>query len=142
MNDKRGIWSSVALSAALLGACGGEASKFDPSTIETVRGVVVAVDSFVRLERNTRSGVAAVIEDDDGKRTNAVLGPAMWLDEHGLVLERGDELTVTGSAVKDEKSGLPTIVATEVRKDNTRLQLRDGNGRPAWATFKLEPAKR
>lgn len=138
MNGKSSIGSCVALTAALFGACGGgDTSKFDPSTIETVTGTVVTVDPFVRLERNTRSGVAAVLQDVDGKRINTVLGPSMWLDQRGLVLERGDELTVTGSAVTDDKSELPMIVATEVRRDDVRLTLRDDNGRPAWATFKL-----
>jgi hypothetical protein len=136
MNGKQGI-GAFALCAALLSCSGTDTPKFDASNIKSITGVVVAVDPFVRLERNTRNGVAAVISDEDDVRTNAVLGPAIWLDKHGIVLERGDVITVTGSAVTDDKSQLPMLIATDVRKDDLRLVLRDDEGRPAWRSIKF-----
>lgn len=138
MTRKQGIGWCVALSAALLSCGSTDTPKFDPDNIETITGVVVAVDPFVRLERNTRNGVATVIEDEDGVRTNAVLGPAIWLDKHGIQIDRGDVITVTGSAVKDEKSQLPMLIATEVSDDNLKLALRDEKGRPSWRSIKLD----
>ena len=114
MNAKLEIKWCVA-SLALVAACGGsDASKFDASSMETVTGVVVAVESFVRLERNTRNGVSAVIEDEDETRWNAVLGPAIRLDKHGVTVSRGDVITVTGSSVKDDDSTTPMLIATTV----------------------------
>lgn len=137
MNAKLEIKWCVA-SLALVAACGGsDASKFDASSMETVTGVVVAVESFVRLERNTRNGVSAVIEDEDETRWNAVLGPAIWLDKHGVTVSRGDVITVTGSSVKDDDSTTPMLIATTVESGDVRLPLRDNDGRPAWRTIKL-----
>lgn len=137
MTRKQGIGWCVALSAALLSCGGTDTPKFDPDNMQTITGVVVAVDPFVRLERNTRNGVATVIEDEDGVRTNAVLGPAIWLDKNGIQIDRGDVITVTGSAVKDEKSELPMLIATSVSDDDLRLALRDEKGRPSWRSIKL-----
>lgn len=138
MTRKQGIGWCVALSAALLSCGGTDTPKFDPDNIQTITGVVVAVDPFVRLERNTRNGVSTVLEDEDGVRTNAVLGPAIWLDKHGIQIDRGDVITVTGSAVKDDKSQLPMLIATEVSDDNLKLALRDEKGRPSWRSIKLD----
>ncbi|HWB75065.1 MAG TPA: hypothetical protein VG755_08910 [Nannocystaceae bacterium] len=138
MTRKQGIGWCVALSAALLSCGGTDTPKFDPDNMQTITGVVVAVDPFVRLERNTRNGVATVIEDEDGVRTNAVLGPAIWLDKNGIQIDRGDVITVTGSAVKDEKSELPMLIATSVSDDDLRLALRDEKGRPSWRSIKLD----
>jgi hypothetical protein len=137
MNGKQGI-GALALCAALLSCGGTDTPTFDANNIKSVTGVVVAVDPFLRLERNTRNGIGAVVSDEDDVRTNVVLGPAIWLDKHGMVLERGDVISVTGSAVDDDKSQLPMLIATRIRKDDLRLVLRDDQGRPAWRTIKLD----
>jgi hypothetical protein len=78
-----------------------------------------------------------VIEDEDETRWNAVLGPAIWLDKHGVTVSRGDVITVTGSSVKDDDSTTPMLIATTVESGDVRLPLRDDDGRPAWRTIKL-----
>ena len=122
----------AALLCAPLFACGGPGGlpTFNEATIETVSGWVTEVDPFVRLERNTRNGVKVKLETDDGETFDVFLGPATYLDHHGIILERGDEITVTGSKVRYEDHD--AIIATVVDEDGDRVKLRDADGHQAW----------
>jgi hypothetical protein len=134
MNAKRTI-----LFAALLGAssfaCGGPGGlpSFNEATIETVSGYVSSVDPFQNLERNTRNGVKATLETDDGETVDVYLGPVTFLEHHGFIIERGDMLSVTGSKVRHD--GEDVIIATVIAEDGQRLKIRDADGRQAWRGF-------
>jgi hypothetical protein len=83
---------------------------------ETVTGRVIVADSEMVLE--TAEG-----ELDVG------LGQAWYRDEAGLILEVGDEVTVTGFYEDGEfKAG--TI--ENLTRDQT-VVLRDESGRPMWS---------
>jgi hypothetical protein len=128
----------VALFGAPMLACGGpgDLPRFNEATIESVSGWVTAVDPFERLERNTRNGVKATLETEDGEVVDVYLGPATFLDHHGFIIERGDQLHVTGSKIRHE--GRDAIIATVVSEDGDRLKLRDADGRPAWRGLKRD----
>jgi hypothetical protein len=131
MNALRNTLPAALLCAPLF-ACGGPGGlpKFNEATIETVSGWVTEVDPFVRLERNTRNGVRVKLETDDGETFDVFLGPATYLDHHGIRLERGDEISVTGSKVRYEDHD--AIIATVVDEDGDRVKLRDADGHQAW----------
>ncbi|HET6584050.1 MAG TPA: hypothetical protein VFG69_11390 [Nannocystaceae bacterium] len=134
MNAKHMLLTAALLAAPAL-ACGGpgDLPKFNEATIETVSGWVADVDPFVRLERNTRNGVKATLTTDDDERIDVYLGPATFLDHHGFVVEKGDELAVTGSKVRYE--GEDVIIATVMSENGQRLKIRDADGRQAWRGF-------
>ena len=131
MNALRNTLFAALLSAPLF-ACGGPGGlpQFNEATIETVSGWVVEVDPFTRLERNTRNGVRARLETEDGDKYDVYLGPATDLDHHGFVIERGDFLDVTGSKVRYEDRD--AIIATVVAEEGERLKLRDADGKQVW----------
>jgi hypothetical protein len=131
MNALRNTIPAVLLCAPLF-ACGGpgDLPKFNEATIETVSGWVTEVDPFVRLERNTRNGVRVTLETYDDETYDVFLGPATYLDHHNITLERGDEITVTGSKVRYEDHD--AIIATVVDEDGDRVKLRDADGHQAW----------
>lgn len=137
MNALRNTFFAALLSAPLF-ACGGPGGlpEFNEATIETVSGWVVDVDPFTRLERNTRNGVRARIETEDGDKYDVYLGPATYLDHHGVVIERGDWLDVTGSKVRYEDQD--AIIATVVSEDGDRLKLRDADGHQVWRGLRRE----
>lgn len=66
-----------------------------------------------------------------GKRETLIrLGPAGFLQQKGFSVEEGDVLSVTGYRMTSTEGKL--LVATEVRKGDMTLHLRDSPGRPAW----------
>lgn len=101
---------------------------YDPATVETVRGEVIAVDPQatrpgggpgVHLRLETAGGPLAVR-----------LGPAWYLDEQKIALKVHDEVQITGSRVM--AAGAPTLIAAEVRKGDRVVKLRDESGLPLW----------
>jgi len=59
------------------------------------------------------------------------LGPEWFLEKQDAALEKGDKLEVTGSRVSFE--GKPAIIASEVKKGEQTLKLRDDKGVPIWS---------
>jgi hypothetical protein len=58
------------------------------------------------------------------------LAPVGLLKQGRLVLREGDTISVTGFEVAGMDGDL--IVASEIRKGDTRVVLRDPRGRPVW----------
>ena len=58
------------------------------------------------------------------------LCPGSYLDDMGVTFKKGDEISLTGSMVKQDASDL--ILAREVVKGTDALVLRDDKGAPAW----------
>lgn len=58
------------------------------------------------------------------------LCPASYLDDMGVTFKKGDEVSLTGSKIKQDGSDL--IVAREVVKGTDALMLRDEKGVPVW----------
>lgn len=58
------------------------------------------------------------------------LCPKTYLDEMGVAFNKGDEIVVTGSKVKQENADL--VLAREAQKGQDTLILRDDKGQPVW----------
>jgi hypothetical protein len=102
---------------------------YDPKTVETVAGEVVAV------ERGTvpgaAGGVHVTLRTDAGGTLSVRLGPSTYVDRQTTKLGAGDRIEVKGSRVTIE--GEPVLIAAEVRKGQQRLLLRDEAGIPYWS---------
>ncbi len=58
------------------------------------------------------------------------LCPASFLQDMGIAFSKGDEISLTGSKVKQD--GTDLILAREVVKGNDTLLFRDEKGNPVW----------
>jgi len=58
------------------------------------------------------------------------LCPKSFLDDMGATFAKGDEVTVTGSKIKQDGSDL--VLARQVVKGPDTLMLRDEKGKPVW----------
>ncbi|MGK7914887.1 MAG: hypothetical protein AB4038_04985 [Prochloraceae cyanobacterium] len=58
------------------------------------------------------------------------LGPEWYLEEQNFSFEPGDRIEVKGSRITF--SGIPSLIAAEVKKADRVLRLRDPNGIPMW----------
>ena len=61
---------------------------------------------------------------------NVYLCPKSFLDEMGMAFNKGDEIVVIGSKVKQEDADL--VLARQAQKGQDTLVLRDDKGNPAW----------
>jgi hypothetical protein len=58
------------------------------------------------------------------------LCPKSFLDDMGVSFNKGDDIALTGSKVK--QNGTDLILAREVVKGDVTLALRDDKGNPVW----------
>lgn len=103
--------------------------RYDPGTVEKLSGEVTSLDGFAGPRG--RGGIHVVMKVD--KEVIAVhLGPAWYLDQQGLTVARGDQITVRGSRI--DVGGKPEIIAAEITKTGHTIVLRDRDGIPVWAS--------
>lgn len=125
------VGSSGALAPAAMAQRGAPAAErmYNPATVTTVEGTVMAIDL---TETSRRGGAGTHLTLKTPRETVSVhLGPASFINAQGLKLKVGDVIRVTGSRIT--YAGKPAIVASTVTKGNQTLRLRDQTGRPVWA---------
>jgi hypothetical protein len=102
---------------------------FDPSTLKTIKGDVLAV---IKTPHPTgRSpGIHVKVVTVDGP-FDVHVGPQWYLEEIGLTLKTNQLIEVVGSLVVID--GQKAIIATEITKDKKKYSLRDTQGIPYWS---------
>lgn len=105
---------------------------YDPKTVETLSGEVVSVD-MITPAKGMSYGVHLTLKTD--KETVSIhLGPGWFIQNQDIKIEPKDKVDVTGSRITFE--GKPAVIASEVKKGNETLKLRDENGYPVWSGWK------
>jgi hypothetical protein len=107
---------------------------FDTKTIQTVRGVVVSVDSVTPMP-GMRPGIELQLKTDKWL-IPIHLGPLWYLENQDIDIKPNDTVEVTGSKIFCE--GQQVIAATEVRHGNKTIKLRDSQGKPLWVASTQE----
>jgi hypothetical protein len=62
------------------------------------------------------------------------LGPSWFIENQDMVIHPKDKVEIKGSRVIFD--GKPAIIASEVKKNDHVLKLRDENGVPVWAGWR------
>ncbi|HEY7167636.1 MAG TPA: DNA-binding protein [Candidatus Binatia bacterium] len=105
---------------------------YDPNTVETISGEIVTVSPVVP-NKGMASGVFMTVKTD--KETISVhLGPSWYIQNQDVKLEAKDRVEVKGARITFFNQ--PAIIASEVRKGNEVLKLRDDDGFPIWAGWR------
>ncbi len=105
---------------------------YDPKTVETISGTIESIDKITPM-KGMYYGIHLLLKTD--KETIPVhLGPGWYIERLDTKIGKGDKIQVKGSKVT--MMGKPAIIASEVRKGDSVLKLRDENGIPAWAGWK------
>ena len=105
---------------------------YDPRTVETITGEVVSIDQFTPV-RGMCYGVHLMLKTY--KETVSVhLGPGWYIENQDIKIEPKDKVEVKGSRITF--AGKPAIIATEVKKGEQILTLRDKIGFPAWSGWR------
>lgn len=114
------------------GAQGAYGRLYNPATVESVNGQVVAVERVTPM-KGMGAGIHLKLRTD--KETIPVhLGPAWYIERLDAQIEKGDKVEVKGSRVT--VAGQPAIIAAEVKKGDALLKLRDDGGIPAWSGWR------
>jgi hypothetical protein len=118
---------------------------YNPTTLETLKGVVVSVDSFSAMAATPaltpsgrqmpgmHPGIRLMLKTE--KDTISVhLGPAWFIEnQEGRILAR-DSVEVIGSRITFIDK--PAIIAAHITKGRAELRLRDEKGVPVWSAWR------
>ena len=102
---------------------------YDRASLEEIDGEVLSVNK-ISSRRGQRNGVHLLIKSAD-ETVEVHLGPEWYLEEQNFSVEPGDRVEIKGSRITF--SGMPAIVAAEVKQADRVLTLRDTNGIPMWS---------
>jgi hypothetical protein len=107
-------------------AQGPGSPKYDAQTETQMKGTV----DDVRLPSSTKEIVYLRMKTDPATTVEVYLCPKSFLDDMGVSFAKGDEISLSGSKVKQGDADL--ILAREIVKKTDTLVLRDGKGKPVW----------
>ena len=105
---------------------------YNPETLKTINGEVVSIDEITPL-KGMSYGVHITV--NTGQDIVPVhLGPGWFIENQDIKIEPKDLVEIKGSRITFE--GKPAIIATEIRKGEVILKLRDENGSPVWSGWR------
>lgn len=88
---------------------------------------VVRIDTIPQSEGAHLSAVLST----GGDSVTAMIAPVDFLTEKQMTLSAGDVIDISGT--REAKEGKQSLVASEIRKGDAKLELRDKtSGEPAW----------
>ena len=130
----------VAVGAVLAVVLGGVASaqggpgrpeharKYDPQTVETITGEITAVNTVPSPKHGTKR--VQLMVKTATEEVSVHVGPQWYVAKQGMQLAAKDRLEVRGSRVT--VGGTPVLIASELKRGNLVLKLRDDSGLPYW----------
>jgi hypothetical protein len=108
------------------------ARLYNPQTVETISGEVVAVDRITPM-KGMYYGVRLKVKTD--KETISVhLGPGWYIENQDVRILPKDKIEVKGSRITFEDK--PAVIAATVTKGDEVMELRDARGFPAWSGWR------
>jgi hypothetical protein len=105
----------------------GAPPKYDLQAETKAKGVVDEIKTF---DLGTRKDFIQLIVKNGNDKVVIYLCPKPYEDEMGLTFAKGDEISFTGSKVKQESADV--ILVRELVKGTDTLMFRDGKGNPVW----------
>jgi len=108
--------------------------KYDLTTEQKLKGVIEDVQVDARPGEGThlllKHGADAILVH---------VAPELFLKDLEIWFNKGDEVQIVGSKIKNE-AGAPEILAKELSRGNNTLTFRDNKGVPVWSFW--EPPKK
>jgi hypothetical protein len=116
-----------AASAQKKPSSGPSAPKYDLQTETKIKGTV---DDVKLPPKGSEKEIAHLLVKDGANSIDVYLCPKTFLDDMGMSFAKGDEITMTGSKVKQGDADL--FLVREIAKGNDTFVLRDPKGGPVW----------
>ena len=121
------LLSITALSAQKSPANTASAPKYDRQTETKVKATV---EELKLPPKGSEKEVAHLLVKNGTDTMDVYLCPKSFLDDMGMAFSKGDEISLTGSKVKQGEADL--ILAREVVKGADTFVLRDEKVNPVW----------
>jgi hypothetical protein len=103
------------------------APKYDPSTEANFKGTV---EDLKFPPKGSEKEIAYMTIKSDTGEIEIYLCPKSFIDDMGVSFAKGDQISFTGSKIKQGDSDM--VLAREVVKGADTLVLRDQKGNPVW----------
>ena len=101
--------------------------KYDLQTEVKVKGTI----EEVKLPpKGSEKEIVHLLVKNGTESVDVYLCPKSFFDDMGMDFSKGDEITLTGSKVKQGEAEF--VLAREVVKGNNTFVLRDAKGAPVW----------
>jgi len=101
--------------------------KYDVQSETKIKGTI---EELKFPEKGKEKEIAYLILKGPEKSVNVSLCPKSFLDDMGITLAKGDEISLTASRITAE--GAEILLARDVSKGGDTLTLRDAKGEPVW----------
>jgi hypothetical protein len=105
---------------------------FDAKTIESLTGTVMEIDSITPM-RGMSNGFHLMLKTEK-ELISVHLGPAWYIENQDMDIRKNDKIEIKGSRITFD--GKPAIIASEIRKGDDTLSLRDESGYPTWSGWR------
>ncbi len=111
---------------------GNYGRMYNTNTVETISGKVIGVDTFMPMGGMSHG---MHLQLQTGNQTVDVhLGPSWYLEKQKIEIKPNETIEVKGSRITF--AGKPAIIASQVKKGNEILNLRDEKGFPVWSGWR------
>jgi len=134
-NRSRGIAPFVVFLTLFLVICvhAQKAAKPTPPKydLQTETKIKATIEEVKLPPKGSEKEIAHLLLKSGADTLDVYLCPKSFMDDMGMDFSKGDEISLTGSKVKDGDAEL--VLAREVVKGNNSFVLRDGKGEPVWS---------
>lgn len=103
------------------------APKYDRATEAKFKGVIADLKI---PEKGAEKQIAHLTVKSGDDTWDLYLCPKYFMDDMGISFAKGDEISFTGSKVKDGNADM--ILTRELVKGTDTLEFRDEKGNPVW----------
>lgn len=105
---------------------------YNPKTVEIIKGKAASIHVITPI-RGMYQGVCVMVKN--GKEIIPIhLGPEWYVENQDLAVEPSDTIEITGSRINLD--GESAIIASEIKKGDKRMVLRDDKGFPRWSAWR------
>jgi hypothetical protein len=101
--------------------------KYDSHTETKMKGTV---EDVTLPASGHEKEIVHLVMKNATETVDIYLCPKSFLDDMGVAFNKGDEITVTGSKVKEGET--EEVLAKQTERGNDTLVLRDDKGTPVW----------
>ena len=118
---------TIGLPAGAQKKSGTSGPKYDLQAETKIKGTV---DEVKLPPKGSEKEIAHLQVKDGANSVDAYLCPKTFWDDMGMSFAKGDEITMTGSKVKEGDTDI--FLVREIVKGNDSFVLRDAKGAPVW----------
>jgi hypothetical protein len=101
--------------------------KYDLQTEAKIKG---PIEEVKLPPKGSEKEIVHLLVKNGTESADVYLCPKSYFDDMGMDFSKGDEITLTGSKVKQGEAEI--VLAREVVKGNNTFVLRDARGAPVW----------